>query len=273
MLINKVKINKIKDGMVSIPLSSNFSTETQQYEFMEKNFDLTTADIITPTVDYEKVKLYPSDNNGMADSITLKLHFYNESNWDSDSTLLTDIGFTKDDIENKRKRLSNSFIRLSFYDSKDLKKQNLLYYSIIFVDIDVIYSKYITNGLTTDNIRLDFIIENPKLTSKIKSFEGFCLFLFKDDINKKENKTIYMRADFNNAFTGKSSLFTSGLPGNINGYSMAELYDNLFYEITCSYDKKEKKYVYKINNINTTSYKYENVKNTIKIDLYQAKVI
>lgn len=275
MLINKIKLGDISDGYINIPLNSDFSIETRQYDLLEKNFNLSNEDIINKTVDYEKVKLYPTGDTGICDSLNFKLHFYNNSDWDYDTTKISDIGFTLDDVENKRKRLEKTFIRLSFYDSKDLKKQNLLYYSTIFIDIDDMYSKFIEDGSIITNLKTEFFVPNPKLSSKIKSFEGFNLYLFKDDIPKNDVKTIYMRVDFNNASNGRSVLFTKDKPLTISGYTMEELYNNLFYEIDCSYDSNIKKHIYKFIGKDITPYNNQEdkyIKNAINIDLYQAKV-
>lgn len=287
MLINKVKFQKgdIVDSYLSIPLSISFSPEVQQYEQIENNFDLTSSDIINPIIDYEKINLSPV-KTGLTESLDgldFKLHFCNTgetSGWDTGSTLLTSIGFVEDDIANRRNRLVKTFLRLTFYDSNDLKTQNLLFYSTIFVDIDSIYSKYISNGATMSGITCEFIVENPKLSKKIKSFEGFNVYLFKDDIIKSETKTIYMRVDFNNALNGRSTLFTAGKPNISSGFTISQLYENLFFEVNCDFDETTNKYVYSFPKIQTSNYNDSYIddndnliKKVLNIDLYQAKVI
>lgn len=275
MLINKIKIDNISDGYVNIPLSSDFSLETRQYDYLESNLK-SDNDIINEIIDYEKVKLYPiDDDDNICDALNFSLHFFINNNWDLNTTKLSDIGFEKEDVENKRKRLKKSFIRLLFYDSIDLKKQNLLYYSNIFINIDDLYTTYIRGNLSMNNLLMNFFVENSKLSKKIKSFEGFNIYLFKDDIPKNDIKTIYMRVDFNNAMDGRSVLFTKGKPDTINGYSMQELNNNIYYEMECSYNSNMNKYVYKIKGKNKQTHsdiedKY--IKNKINIDLYQAKV-
>ena len=280
MLINKIKINNkiISDGYLTIPLSSDFSPKTRQYENVERNFDLTTSDIINPTIDLEKVKLSPIDSLKLkiADSLTFNLHFLNNTGWDTDTTKIESIGFTKDDVESRRQRLEKTFIRLSFYDSKDLKTQNLLFFSTIFINTSDLYSEYISGGLTMDNLKTEFFVQNPKLSPKIKSFEGFNVYLFGGDVTKSLAKTIYMRADFNNASNGRSTLFTKGKPESSSGYTMQQLYDNLFFEVDCTFSTLLNNYFYSFAGINTSVYSDlidVNVKNTLIIDLYQAKVI
>ena len=275
MLINKIKlnINDIDGSVIKIPLSSNFSTETQQYENIEENFNLSGSDIINTIVDYEKIKLLPvgsvsfdilteendsfiteeleflvdEDYNPLSigettktDGLNFNLHFRNGSSWDTEVTKLNAIGFTEDDVKKKKKKIKNTFLRLSFFDSKDLKTQNLLYYSTIYLDIDELYSNYISSGNNMETLLVNFKTENPKLSKKIKSFEGFGLYLFKNDIPKDEINTIYMRVDFNNAENGRSTLFLKDKPTDVNGYDMKGLYDNLFFEIEYFYNNNNK---------------------------------
>jgi hypothetical protein len=292
MLINKMKISDLStlDGYVNIPLSLNYSPETQQYENMEDNLDLTTSDIINDIVDYEKVKLYPAIlKNGEiieVNALYLGFHFYLNGNWDEDPTKISDIGFTESDVKYRRKRLEKSFARLSFYDSKDFKTQNLLYYSTIFVDSNRLYNEYITDGSIT-NLEMTFLAEDPKLSNKAKSFEGYNLYLYKDDVSKIEEKTIYCRIDFSNALDGKTVLFTRKLSETLipSGYTMEELYNRLFFEINCKFDEAENKYIAYFNLDEETQNKSgllemtsniddndSNIKNALYINAYQAKV-
>lgn len=279
MLINKINIGELSNlaGHTYIPLSLNFSPETQQYENIESSFNLESSDIINDTIDYEKVKVYPiGASGGTVDAIRFKLHFYSGSTWDSLPSKINSIGFTEDDVRNKRKRLENTFIRLSFYDSKDLKTQNLLYYSTIFVDCDTLYSEYIKNNSSMSGLTVQFLVENPKLSTKIKSFEGYALYLFKNDLSKKENTNIYMRVDFNNAFNGRSTLFTKiGTPLKNDGYTMVELINMMFFDIICKFDSNKNNYVGYLDGINEITNNSDDVriKKIIDIDLYQAKVI
>lgn len=313
MLINKIKLNNndIENGYVTIPFNSNFSPETNKYENVEDNFDLTSSDIINPIIDYEKIKLFPistvgyylldeegdieltesgetsivenyedivNDEVDVIDSLKFNLHFCNTGNtsgWDDETTKVGNIGFSSDDIKYRREKVSKSFIRLSFYDSNDLKTQNLLYYSTIFLDSNSLYYNYIQNNGIED-LNMSFITENSKLSNKIKSFEGYNLYLFKSDIPKKEIKTIYLRVDFSNAINGHTILFLKNKPSNKNGFSIKELYSNLFIEIKCFYDESSKKYLYFFNDYLSETVNNLNdklIKTRLNIDLFQAKAI
>lgn len=57
--------------------------------------------------------------------------------------LLGNLGFTDNDVRNRKKKIKQSFIRLSFYNSNNPLQTSMLFYSTIFFDINTLYSKYI----------------------------------------------------------------------------------------------------------------------------------
>ena len=73
-----------------------------------------------------------SESN-IVDSIKYNLHFTSDGKWDDTPSSISAAGFSGDDITNRRKRLTSSFLRLSFYDSDNLKTQNLLYTSTLLL--------------------------------------------------------------------------------------------------------------------------------------------
>ena len=81
------------------------------------------------------------------------------------SDLLYFLNFTNEDVFYQKQKIGKSFLRLSFYDSPDPKKQNLLHMSTIFmsethlyqkyINADKIFSKYITikdRGYSRDSV-------------------------------------------------------------------------------------------------------------------------
>lgn len=272
MLTYSFKINNISGSTLDIPIISTFSPETKKYEFVDENFDVVEMGVINPIIDYEKVRVHPTTSGDTTNdliSIDFNLHFYTgaTTGWTTNSTNLigdiTGAGFSEDDIINKRQRLSKTFLRLSFYDSNDLKTQNLLFYSTIFLDADKYYSEYITSGITSPNLTTEFTVENPKITTLLKSFEGYYLYLFKDDIEKNNLSTIYVKFEYNNAINGKSLLFLPNKPNTPDGYNLSDLKDYMFLPIALLYDTNINKYTYQIGS--------NNISNVV-INLYQAKV-
>ena len=66
------------------------------------------------------------------------------------SDLLYALGFTNNDVRYQKNKLKKSFIRLSFYDSDDETKQNLLGYSTIFYDGGRAFKRFAQNFDTVD---------------------------------------------------------------------------------------------------------------------------
>jgi hypothetical protein len=143
------------------------------------------------------------------------------------SDLLGYLNFTNNDVYYRKKKVAKSFIRLSFYNSKDIIEQKLLFYSTVFLDGGTLYGKYLkqlldikdgkinVSGLK-DNVnvvlcesgsnRVDSQIVITNEYDRTKSSEGFNIYLFAEDQLPLENKekTIYMKVEFNHAGNGKT---------------------------------------------------------------------
>lgn len=72
-------------------------------------------------------------------------YFSYKNDKSSQSDLLTYIGFSDADVKYRKNTLKKSFLRLSFFDSTQPTKQNLLCYSTVFVDTGALFSKYMRN--------------------------------------------------------------------------------------------------------------------------------
>lgn len=281
MLREKILLNADNNGYISlnIPFKSNFDINMSQNEAIKSAFEDIKKSSINPITDNESVRLTPSKYGNewvSVDSLIYSLHFYNDEGWDESPTQLTKIGFTGDDILNRRQKIAKSFIRLSLYDSNRFKSQNLISVSNIFFDMDEIYSKYINNGSVTDEITSKFTIENPSISSKIKSFESYALYLPKFLTNKEEHFNIYMKVEFNNASNGRTTLFMHNKPENVTGYEPSEFYNNLFIPIKCKYNSSSGKYMYHIDGLDVnnsyTDKNDKNIKSSGTIKVYQAKM-
>lgn len=75
-------------------------------------------------------------------SLTVDKNFFSYKNPSEQSDLLCHLGFANADIKYRKNALAKSFLRLSFYDSKDIGRQNLLYYATIFVNAGELSSKF-----------------------------------------------------------------------------------------------------------------------------------
>jgi len=262
----KLNTNILKDSYINIPIDQLFYPTPSQYSDIENKFDITAENIINPTIDYEKVKIRPIYFGESINEVSLlkfNLKFYINNNWTTGTTSLSEVGFDIDDVINRRQQLEKTFLRLSFYDSDDLKTQNLLYYSTIFIDSGKLYGDYIS-GTNINDLKMEFSVNNPLFSKEIKSFEGFYIYLFGDDIPKNQTKTIYMKIEYNSALNGKTSLFLRNRSIDSNGFNLNDLKTHMFIPITVEYNANLNKYVYWID-----SY----FSQVVEIDLYQAKVI
>lgn len=159
--------------------------------------------------------------------------FINNSGETSD--LLGVLNFTDNDVYYRKKKVSQSFIRLTFYTSPDPIEQKILFHSTIFFDASTLYGKYIKQRMymeendlfnkkknkdinlnaavvfcsaDTVSARVDTKIVVTNEYDRTKSSEGFNIYLFAEDINFQVNengeKTIYMKVEFNHAGIGKT---------------------------------------------------------------------
>lgn len=274
MLINKIQINKAIEGSLNIFIPSNISLNTRQDENILKIFEEKASSSINEMIDMEKVKLVPSTDfnmTGITDSICIRLHFLNDltGTWDQSATTINNIGFTTNDVRELKNVLKKSFVSLKFYDSNDVKTQNLIAYSVCFFDVYDMYRQYIENGYTITGITSEFVIENPILTLKQKSNEGFNLYLYKQDLNKNDFKDIYVKIEFNDALNGKTTLFCNQKAPTNDGDIISDIVRKMFIKVRCKYSNN--RFYYFFEGYNNEEKIYDNIKNVINIDVYQAK--
>ena len=146
------------------------------------------------------------------------------------SDLLGYLNFTDNDVFYRKKKVSETFVRLTFYNSTDPLEQKLLFYSTVYLDSTTLYGKYVRqltymndNGLFTDvknmnvaviscsadtnSSRVDTKMVITNEFDRTKSAEGFNIYLFAKDQNinlENGEKTIYMKVEFNHAGNGKT---------------------------------------------------------------------
>ena len=212
------------------------------------------------------------------------------------SDLIGYLNFVDNDVYYKKKKVSQSFVRLLFYNSPDPIEQKLLYYSTIFVDATNLYGKYIKQLLfmeendlfnnrtnkklnlnaavvfcsaTTVSARVDTQMVITNEFDRTKSSEGFNLYLFAEDKNFNiENgvKTIYMKVEFNHAGNGKTIPMIAW-PKDDNGYialTANNFIESLYIPINLTYIND--RYVYYIPDA------YKNENGNIDLVLFEPKI-
>lgn len=254
--VNELFVNKIKNSIIpdfidleKIKYSPAFSETKMNDETADDTGDtITTTYLVTGLTfnlhfrtripgeteyDFEDVwhlddAVETWNGNGIQETPKTVDELYADENFVNSSNLIGYLGFTDDDIYNQKNRVKQSFIRLSFYDSKNPLTQNLLYYSTIFFDSGDLFGKYVKRKawLEEEDEEYDHLITpvvwSPTsrtdtcsaVTSQIivndeydmtRSGEGFNLYLFKQDAPiEKELQPIYMKVEFNHAGYGRT---------------------------------------------------------------------
>lgn len=178
----------------------------------------------------------------------------NTSNLLDHSDLMGLLYFTNDDIYYQKNKVSKSFLRLSYYDSIDPQKQNLLATSTIFMDEHSMYKKYIDNSRKNINTytivsesssglseqskigvmteigkkgSITSLNEDARISSRFTvsskydtdtSSEGFYIYMFKEYSDGLRPKQIFMKVEFNHAGVGSIIPFIKPMSWNLNGF-------------------------------------------------------
>lgn len=232
--------------------------------------------------DFSKENKFSTDDDAVWNGFTINNGVLVRENTltDGHADGLDKLGFTEDDIKFQKTKIKKSFIRLLFYSSPNFLEQELLTYTTIFFDTGELYQKYaqiinkkyavFDDTQTNEEFRLSakFSVRNKYDMSK--SSEGFYLYLFPNEVPENEERTIYMKVEFNHAgygeripmilprvkdSTGKESILLSTdsrfpktmITVNENGMmdnNFEEYNDATMIPVNIAYDKKKQQYVY-----------------------------
>lgn len=308
---------------ITLPLTSNNATELNDEEVAHALFKEKREALIPDIIDYEKRCFSPcykvSNKLEAVSDIRFNLYFRDRSesdNWTSsdvmgwnqyklngttftldsnltEGDLLGFLNFTDDDVYYRKQKIAKSFLRLSFYDSKDPMTQQLLFYSTVFLDGGDLYGKYVKNVLKK--------IENPELSlvkdktlgvnnltasfnisdryNRSTSSEGFYLYMFPDGTMDGSEREIYMKVDFNHAGygytipfmrpTSGSSVLTFGkIPTSLidpDDGDLKQYYNSIYIPVRIKYDTTLKDFVYYFPIVERSG-------TTLKFNLYEPKL-
>lgn len=289
--------------MERVRLSPNYLKMSFIFHFRPRieNPSSATSENSELTRDYPYTDRWSVDENRPEEWNTIDFGEYMSAGTETkffSSDLLGFLNFSDNDIYYRKKKITQTFIRLLFYDSPDPINQKLLYYSTVFLDSTGLYSKYIkqlnnktltpnfkgvSSHRTTSNIvfwdngdRLDTQIDITHDFDRTRSSEGFYLYLFNQDLHGArdgdgyllgadgEKKKIYLKVEFNHAGNGKTVAMTT-MPFNhetskYEVISMDNIYENLYIPV----------YLHKIGDV--WHYEIQNTyreDNTLKIVLFE----
>ena len=260
MSVNKFKFKVSgfgKNNSLKLPFLLNYNNAGQS-EVINDEFVMNEVDkSINKIIDYEKVRFAPKLSNGNnLENLTINLNFLKDGSYKNST--YADIGFFDDDILFNKNKFKNSFLRLSFYDSDVPTNQNLISFITIF-------SKSGDKFTSANELNVNFRVNNP-ITNPEGFAEGFYIYHYKSEVLENSPQNIYMRAEFNNASTGKTTKFmTSNELLDINNvikklhneYLLTKTSTGYYYTVNKNYNNS--------NNITESS-------NNLKINLYEIRV-
>lgn len=225
MYVNSYKINlaTISDTAsattINIPINLEYQV-VDQAELVNRVFvDVETEKAINSIVDFEKVRFTPLLNNLPVNKIIYKIDLLGNVNY-------AQIGFNDEDIIQQKESFKQTQVNLAFYDSDNPLTQNLVTFVSLFSELK--QTNLQPNGFPypANQIMLTFETQNP-LTAPNGFAEGYFLYDYKDELKIGESKSLYMRASFKNAKTGKST--------NLMVKNFALPIDELIHEIYTKY--------------------------------------
>lgn len=283
MFANKYKlnINNFNTGSteqyITVPLGTQFQF-VDNSELIDRVFVETEVEnSINKILDYDRVRFMPlTQSDELVSEITYDLSLFDSNN--VYTTFYGGIGFQYDDVKFRKNAFTNSFLRLSIYDSDDPMTQNLVGYTTLYsklrtVDLDSSTTATIL-GLPKpiNQIPINFTVENP-IINRRGFAEGFHIYYYKDSLTIGESKYLYIKASFNNAKTGKSfNLMVKNTPQIVNDL-VHELYTRIIITRTTT------GYYYKFDETyqgNTTQNITNNIivnGNSITVKLYQVAAL
>jgi hypothetical protein len=231
--------------------------------------------------------------------IDIRLNFIKPGTSTNPPTYTTkwkDLDFADEDVKYQKSKLKNTFIRLSYYNAQNPTVQLLEHYNSVFVDINMMYADYINalnsisginplgmTNFSTGGFNFSFFIYNPYVaqiqrTKDIKyaytnSSEGYYIYLFGNEFKDTIPTDIFMKLEFNNAMTGKRTLFfnrkSSGTPLNNVFFDIPNSLNYVYTKFSVVYNSTLNKFIY------YPSLDYNNVVcvyDVLIINFYEAKV-
>ena len=143
---------------------------------------------------------------------TAKMEYYEDKDeikfsiyYPQDSDYMNDIGFTDNDIYYQKKKIKNTFLRISCYDTRYRSTQSLLGYSTISLDSGRCYKRYIEylkEPKNYDKPRVEF--ECVSKYSKEMSSDGFYIYAYPTIVDGAIPTNAYIKVEFNHAKYGKT---------------------------------------------------------------------
>lgn len=298
-----VRIRK-GDPIFNITIDEDFSTRVLVNDGIKQFLEEESKSKINKIVDYEKQQFIPVIyRNGSyfdVDKICFYMHLRRRdeewniiegSGWASSFTevdnALGNNNFSVDDIYYQHKCVSETFLRLSFYDSVSRGTQKLLYTAKLYLDENLLWSEYVKqkeDGASSINLPFYFSCTN-KYDFNNKT-EGFYLHLFPGNIKELSNGAIvFLKVELCQAKYGKAVLLTQPIYPNVpsvtvfNGKTylatvsgkqytnMADFNHDVYIRVRLKYDANKHRYVWYLENANQ-----ENDADLLELHMFEPKM-
>ena len=296
---------KLGDLRISLPMAQDFDTTLNQDDAIGQYIEETALSSINSIVDYEKQQFVPVYDGKDVQKMVFKIHLRKRTDydeWKTNDTLLWNndenslsgdsieyMGFDEEDIYYQRKKVTETFLRMSIYNSRDRRTQKLLYTAKIYLNSSDLYGQYIENLAEKNEHPGDSRYKDPLsgiqtefiCTHKYdynNSTEGFYLHLFPSNISEDENeRRVYIKFELNNARYGYTlplvmfnEFVKHGYFDDSSGISvnMSELYNDLYVPVLIS--KEEERYEWEFENKNVDNTFDEG--GTVVLQLFEPRV-
>lgn len=216
---------KVNDSNYVIPLNLQSDVADKEEAISEFYIEEQIQKSLPPEQDFEITKYIAENFN----EIVIKLYKF-----DNIPFVLSDFGFTDDDVKFFYNRLQKSFLNITYYDLPDKLQQSQKFQIDLFIQRFRLYE----NGKIklASEVEVEFYIKNPKYN--INETEGFFIYL----ANNKfiPNFNLYCNFRFNSALNGVSNLFYLK-----SGLSVNNLKEEFQY-LECNFTPQ--KYIYNTDN-------------------------
>jgi hypothetical protein len=264
--INFSEFSGVTATTINIPISMDY-IPVDQSELIKTNFvEKEVKNVINVPVDNERVRFLPI-YSGVTSQNLLKFVNYGlvftattPTNISTFSDITTNNSFINDDLKFRNNNLSNTFLRLRFFDNDIPTDQNLIAVQDLFVNIKDPYANLL-------NLPVKFVYSNP-IKNPAGYAEGFYLYHYKDDIDIDPllPKVLYMKAEFNNAKDGKSTKLVTKVGPIILGDLVQYLHTKYLLK------RDSDGYYYAIDETYSTNVDYS-TPDEVTVKLYESNVI
>lgn len=270
---------------ITIPASGDFATDGLQEDAISQYIEEASALYVNPIIDYEKQQFIPVYDGKDVSKIIFTVNLRErDSDWNTndnfdwnDNNLIWNLGFDEDDIYYRKKKVTETFLRVSIYDNRSRARQKLLYTAKIYLNAGDLYGRYVDG----DDLDTEFVCTHKY--DYYNSTEGFYFHLFPSNLENNENGIVYMKCELNNAKYGRTIPLawnkkdgyivpkTDESGNTIYEVDMKTLSEDVYIPIKIDKDEENNRYTWEFD-VNCAEWDDENASNTLTLYLYEPRI-